>query len=117
MNSSFKNSPIYLILLIIIILIAASWFIPSYSGDRYENHDGDEWAGQWHMMGMGGFWMFPFFPMIVLIVVLYLVFGRGHGHWSGHDAGDSAIEILKIRYAKGKITKEEFEEIKKNLLS
>ena len=63
------------------------------------------------MMGIGGFWMFPFFPIIILIVVLYLVFGRDHGRWLGHDAGESAIEILKKRYAKGEITEEEFEDI------
>ena len=97
--------------------MAASWIIPNISGDRYESHAGEEWRGPWHMMGIGGFWMFPFFPIIILIVVLYLVFGRDHGRWLGHDAGESAIEILKKRYAKGEITKEEFEEMKKNLLS
>lgn len=117
MNKSFTNNPIYLILLVIIILMIASWFIPNISGDRYESHDGEEWRGPWHMMGMGGFWMFPFFPIIVMGMILYLIFGRNHGCWSSHDAGESAIEILKKRYAKGEITKEEFEEIRKNLLS
>ncbi len=117
MNSSFTNNPIFLILLIVVILMVISWIIPNISGDRYENHDKEEWTGQWHMMGMGGFRMFPFFPIIVMVVILYLVFGRDHGRWSSPDVGDSAIEILKKRYAKGEITKKEFEEMKRNLLS
>lgn len=69
------------------------------------------------MMGMGGFWMFPFLPILFFVLILYLVFGRDLRHWPGHDTGDSAIEILKKRYANGEITKEEFNDMKKELIS
>ena len=69
------------------------------------------------MMGIGSIWMFPFFPIIILVVILYFVSGRNYGCLSGPNSGDSVLEILKKRYAKGEITKNEFEEMKKELLS
>ncbi len=74
----------------------------------------------------GGWWMFPMtmpvIMLIVLVVVLYLLFGRGgvRPPWSDRYSGresESALDILKKRYAKGEITKEEFERIKKDVLS
>lgn len=78
----------------------------------------------------GGGWAFPMImPIIMLViflVVLYFVFGRGGFRHGGLDSdpysrhgrdSESAMEILKKRYAKGEITKEEFEKIKKDLVS
>ena len=67
------------------------------------------------MMGSGGFFMFPFFPIIILLVILYFVFGKNNSRWSRSDSGDTPLELLKKRYAKGEITKEEYDEIKKDL--
>ena len=118
MNSSIKNNHILLILIILIVLIAAAgWIIPSITGDHLDNHEAGTWAGPWHMMGMGAFWMFPLFPIIVLAVILYFILGRDQGRWSGPNFGDSALEILKKRYAKGEITIKEFEEVKKDLIN
>ena len=55
------------------------------------------------------------FPIIVLLVILYFVFGKNNLRWSGSDGGDTPLELLKKRYAKGEITKEEYDEIKKDL--
>ena len=74
----------------------------------------------------GGWWMFPLampiVMLVVLVVILYLLFGRGGFRPSWWDRyptreSESAMEILKKRYAKGEITQEEFERIKKDLLS
>lgn len=115
MNRMMKNNPMIMILLILIILMAIGGFRSFFSGDHMNSFEGEDQRGPWHMMGTGGFWMFPFFPMIILVVILYFVFGRNRGCWSGHGSGESAIEILKKRYAKGEITKDEFEEMKKDL--
>ena len=39
------------------------------------------------------------------------------GHRGEGKESDSALEILKKRYAKGEITKEEYEQMKKDIVS
>jgi len=78
------------------------------------------------MMGsgmMGGFgmgWMSIFWIVVLgLIIWAVVAAARGTG-WSGNsDSGnrsESALGILKRRYARGEINKEEFEERKKDLI-
>lgn len=56
---------------------------------------------------------------IVIIVLIFRLIKRGRRHswhrWNGFMAG-GALETLRERYAKGEITKEEYEERKKVLL-
>lgn len=117
MNHMMKNNPMIMILLILIIIMAVGGFRSFFSGDHIDSYEGEERTGPWHMMGTGGMWTFPFFPIIIIAVILYFVFGRTHRCWSGPGSGNSALEILKKRYAEGEITKDEFEEMKKDLLS
>lgn len=53
--------------------------------------------------------MMPFFLILLVVVVLLLLFGRrrdGQGQ-------ESALDILKKRYARGEISQEEFERMKR----
>ncbi len=67
--------------------------------------------------GMGGGWwlLWLIFWILVIIGLVLLI----KYLWEGGAAKkgpESALEILKKRYARGEISKEEFEEKKKDLL-
>jgi putative membrane protein len=83
----------------------------------------------------GGFmWVFPIFMLCILIVVAIVLVRRyggiqqtldailsrtsiqsNTGESSNQPQIESALDILKKRYAKGEITQEQFEEMKKHL--
>jgi len=65
------------------------------------------------MMGWfgGGFMMFVFWALLVLFVI-WMVRESKHGTPHSHS---EALQILKERYAKGEITKKEFEEKKEDI--
>ena len=72
-----------------------------------------------------GFFFFPF-GIILFVLLIFFVFRlafwpwrRGyygyyghHGHWRGWD---DANEILRQRYARGEITKDQFEQMQRDL--
>ncbi len=89
-------------------------FLPPGSGT-----DMDPWMWSWsYHMGFFSMIMMAVFWVIVIIGIIFLIrwLAASASH-KGRDAGsqDSALEILKIRYAKGEINKEEFEQKKKDL--
>ena len=73
----------------------------------------------------GGFWIIPLIMIILCFVLFKLkVFGRRvpmppwqNSSESGGENTESeaALDILKKRYAKGEITKNEFEQMKSDL--
>jgi putative membrane protein len=74
---------------------------------------------QWHL------WAFPIFMPILWIVIiglcLYCILarrgaGRPWGPGRGFE-GETALDILKKRYASGEITKDEFEQMKRDIIS
>ena len=77
------------------------------------------------MMGpgmMGGFsWMaiMPVLWIVVLGLVIWAVVaavrGSSESRSSDSSKADSALEVLKKRYARGEINKEEYEEKKRDL--
>jgi putative membrane protein len=63
-------------------------------------------------------WIYPLIILTILLVVIYLIFGRGGWKPPGYDERtETALDILKKPYARGEISKEEFEQIKKDLVS
>jgi putative membrane protein len=77
----------------------------------------------WFNWGFGSFWwimpiLMVLFWGLVIWVTLALI---RRASWAGRCCGDSsvptdsALEILKRRYARGEISKEEFEERKRSL--
>ncbi len=67
-----------------------------------------------HGWGMGWWWIIG---LIILVVVIWMVIktmNKSNNLSSG--PGKSALDILKDRYARGEIDKQEFEERKKDLM-
>jgi len=71
-------------------------------------HNGQFW-------GMGGGWFVGVFFLIIIVVLILAGINRRTG--TEHYNKDNAMEILRERYARGEISKEEFEERKRNLSS
>ncbi len=76
-------------------------------------------------MWFGGWWVFPIIMCIIMAAFFFLMSGRrgfrppwmqdSDRHHRESTESETALEILKKRYAKGEITKLEFEEMKKDL--
>lgn len=86
--------------------------VPWVQGGPYD------WGWGWQPM-MWGAWgfgmmimMILFWALIIVAVVLGIRWLMGQGR---EPRGDSALEILRQRYARGEINKEEFESRKKDL--
>ena len=63
---------------------------------------------------MNGMWLFPLLGLTFVISIIYLVFGK-KSYDKDTKTNNSALDILKKRLAKGEITKEEFNDIKKEI--
>jgi len=73
----------------------------------------------WWGHGMG-WWIFPLIMVVVMLIICFTLMGRrgGKSTWCGlgdQEDSETPLDILSKRYAKGEISKEEFEAIKKDL--
>jgi putative membrane protein len=69
------------------------------------------WGSGWWML-LGGLWMVIFWGAIIGLIVWGISRLTGRG---GHTGDTSPLDAAKKRYARGEITREEFEQIKKDL--
>ena len=75
--------------------------------------------GHWWGHGFGFMWLMPVFFLLILFFCMRGMFGRGtpssdnQGHSLTHQ--ENARDILDKRFAKGEVSKEEYEEIKNTL--
>jgi putative membrane protein len=68
------------------------------------------------MMGGGGFFgLFLWLFVIAGIVLLVLWLNRRQPEKKNSNTNESALDILKKRYALGEISREEFEKMKKDI--
>jgi putative membrane protein len=99
----------------------------TYNGEAFAQqggyggyHMGSGMMGEWGMGWFGGIFMIIFWIFIIVGVVFlikWLVHSpKGHSSPGRTDTSSSALDILKERYARGEINKQEFEEKKKDLL-
>ena len=69
------------------------------------------WGSGWGMW-LGGLWMVIFWGAIIGLIVWGISRLTRRGCWTGDT---SPLDAAKKRYARGEITREEFEQIKKDL--
>ena len=115
---------ILLAVLVIVIIISVSGPVcmPGY----YAHGPISFWerfTGPGHFWG-GGMFMFPLIMLVVMLVIIYMIFGKGDFRPPWQDSGqypksggvsETPLDILKKRYARGEISKEEFEQMKDDL--
>jgi putative membrane protein len=78
--------------------------------------DSDHMNGYEHMMGPWGGGVLMWLLLLILVGVLIYILVRGLGPGGfGQAPRETALDILKKRYARGEITKEQFDEMKKDL--
>lgn len=112
MNQNLKTALIIggVIIAILIILPMVLGLVSGWQG------------GGWGMMGpgmMGGWgwmWFMPVLWLLFLGLIIWAIVAavRGTGAPTG-SSENSSLEILRKRYARGEISKEEFEEKKKDV--
>jgi putative membrane protein len=71
-----------------------------------------------HDMGWGGMWFGWFFWLAVLVIVIWIgiKITKNSGKQNSNQI-ETPLDILKKRYAKGEISKEEFEQMKRGIQS
>ena len=92
-------------------------FIPGYVAAQ--GPGGENWhRSPWMMGWFGPFGMLLFWTVLIVAIVLILrgVIGGRKGEHRGKPP-ETALDLLKKRYATGEITKDEFDAIKKDLES
>lgn len=101
----------------ILFAVAMSWFVPVSAFCQERSYD---WGWGMHpMWWMGGPWgivmMFMMFLFWILVIVGIVLAVRWLVREGKERRSDSAMEILRQRYARGEINKEEFEAKKRDL--
>jgi putative membrane protein len=97
-------------------LVMITGLLMSCGGEGYYGPQGrGGWGGMMHYgFGHGGMFMWIIFLIVVGLLIYFIVQAqKTKGQTS--TLNESPLDILKKRYAKGEIAKEEYERMKKDL--
>lgn len=97
------------------VLFAAGLLV-SCAGERYMTPQGrGGWGSMMHYgFGYGGMFMWILF-LIVVGLLIYFILQAQRGKDQTSTDGESPLEILKRRYAKGEITKDQYDNMRKDI--
>ena len=115
-----NKSILWIVLTVLVILIIISVMGPVFMPDHYANSPFSFWdsfACPGYFFG-GGMFIFPVIMLVIMLAFIYLIFGRGDFRPPWQDSGrdsDNALDILRKRYARGEVSREEFEQMKRDL--
>jgi putative membrane protein len=105
------------------VLVAILIIVPLIFGliGGWQGYSGYGMMGPWMMGGYGGMWFMPIIMIVFWGLIIWGIVALVRGVSSSGNSGspnqaDSALEILKRRYARGEINKQEYEERKKDLV-
>ena len=70
-----------------------------------------------HNWFMGNIWFGWFFWILIIALIIVLIWTntRETNKYIPFDGKETAMDILKMRYANGEITKDQFDQMKKDL--
>jgi putative membrane protein len=98
------------------VIVIVSFVLSVVLGWPYGDWD---WMGPGMMLGFGWMWLMPILWIAFLGLIVWAIVAavRSSGESKGSDSSktDSALEVLKKRYARGEINKEEYEQKKRDL--
>jgi len=92
-------------------------FVPMLSmcsGPMMGSRDCAENYGCSFGFGYGGMFMWILFLILLGVVIYFIILSTKSKNFDG-QSGETPIDILKKRYAKGEITKEDFDRMKNEL--
>jgi putative membrane protein len=71
----------------------------------------------WHMDDGMGWWMVigSFWFLLFWVAIIWAVIRSTYGPRQTSDRDEPALEILRKRYARGEITKEQFDQMRRDL--
>ena len=104
--------------LFILLMILFIWPVTAFAN----GNNGEHMRGWGHMMNFwyGGIFMWILFLIVIVVVVYFILQStkpKSYDSSFRKTPRETSIDILKRRYARGEITKEEFEQMKKDLQS
>ncbi len=91
------------------LLLSGGCYGRDYWGDMHE-------GPHWMHYGYGGVFMWIIWIVIIGLIVYFIVIAsRQRPEQRPPEQKQTPLDVLKMRYAKGEITKEQFEEMKRDL--
>ncbi|MGA1844556.1 MAG: SHOCT domain-containing protein [bacterium] len=90
------------------------WMMGAGPGRGWGGMRGYGFGRGWMHYGWGGIIMWIVI-LVIVIAVLYFIYYVAKSKAPGAPSGETPLDLLKKRYARGEITKEEYQRIKKDL--